>query len=452
MGPAANQPLAPSAKPLAHEHAPVTSVDPAPGLLEAQPGVDGQVLVHLLVGVETYLRQSFPLSPLLGEGQKLAPEPSPLVPGRDGDVVHEQVVGGRPHQQHPEHLPALVPHPHLAGPDEGLVVLAHRQGTRADALDVLRVGHPHQVADHRGIPPFGRSYAPVCHNLPFSESDVRGRKDERSLAAMQLLRTPLRQSSQNLYSTHSGEYAYPCCSGLPNKSLSGLGGGSLRRSVFPATVRGDLRIEPQKGKVIVMDIAVLAQLLSSFGTLVVATGIFYQGRQARKARYDTDRPQIIVDADYTGRFTTNVVVRNIGNGMAKNITFEFSAPIESTSGADITELPYLKHGINFMAPQTDIAAVWDSYQNVVQNLRDRGLTQGVTITSKYEGRNGESYETAWTINPLLLEGSGYSEYKGYEDEVQALEDQARALEKISEDIEEVNEAVTQRHDDGQVKQ
>jgi hypothetical protein len=74
---------------------------------------------------------------------------------------------------------------------------------------------------------------------------------------------------------------------------------------------------------------------------------------------------------------------------------------------------------------------------VVQNLRAKGLTEGITITSKYEDRNGESYETEWTINPLLLEGSGYSEYKGYEDEVQALEDQARALEKMSEDPIEV---------------
>jgi hypothetical protein len=119
-----------------------------------------------------------------------------------------------------------------------------------------------------------------------------------------------------------------------------------------------------------MDIATAAQLLSSLATFVVALGILYQGRQARKARDDQDRPQIIVDADYTGRFTTNIVVRNIGHGMAKNITFEFSAPLQSTSGADITELPYFKNGINFMAPQTDIAAVWDSYQKVVQNLRD----------------------------------------------------------------------------------
>src|SRR4028119_68641 len=188
-----------------------------------------------------------------------------------------------------------------------------------------------------------------------------------------------------------------------------------------------------------MDIAVLAQLSSSLGTLVVAAGILYQGRQARNARNDTDRPQIIVDADYTGRFTTNIVVRNIGHGVAKNITFGFSAPLESTSGHDVTELPYFKHGINFMAPQTDLPAVWDSYQNVVLNLRAKGLTKGITITSYYEDRNGEPYETEWTINPLLLEGSGYSDYKGYEDEVQALQDQARALARISEDLRELKE-------------
>jgi prefoldin subunit 5 len=42
-----------------------------------------------------------------------------------------------------------------------------------------------------------------------------------------------------------------------------------------------------------------------------------------------------------------------------------------------------------------------------------------------------------------------SEYKGYEDEVQALQDKAKALERISEDIKEVKEALNQRHD-GQV--
>jgi len=48
----------------------------------------------------------------------------------------------------------------------------------------------------------------------------------------------------------------------------------------------------------------------------------------------------------------------------------------------------------------------------VQNLRVKDLTEGITITSKYEERKGESYETEWTINPLLLEGSGYFDCQG----------------------------------------
>jgi len=46
---------------------------------------------------------------------------------------------------------------------------------------------------------------------------------------------------------------------------------------------------------------------------------------------------------------------------------------------------------------------------------------------------------------MLLEGSGYAEYKGYEDEVQALEDQARALERIADDI---RQAINRRQQDG----
>jgi hypothetical protein len=216
---------------------------------------------------------------------------------------------------------------------------------------------------------------------------------------------------------------------------------------FTAKVGRRNPTESEKGHVTIMDIAVLAQVLSSLATFVVAAGILYQGREARRARDDEDRPQIIVDADYTGRFTTNIVVRNIGHGTAKNITFEFSAPLQSTSGHDITELPYFRNGINFMAPQTDLPAVWDSYQNVVANLKDKGLTEGVTITSHYEDRQGERYETEWTINPLLLEGSGYFDYKGYEDEVQALEDQARALERISEEVAELKVALDRSHEE-----
>jgi hypothetical protein len=50
-----------------------------------------------------------------------------------------------------------------------------------------------------------------------------------------------------------------------------------------------------------VDIGVIAQILPSFAIMVVASGILYQGSQARKARDDEDRFQIIVDADGDGQ-------------------------------------------------------------------------------------------------------------------------------------------------------
>ena len=44
-------------------------------------------------------------------------------------------------------------------------------------------------------------------------------------------------------------------------------------------------------------------------------------------------------------------------------------------------------------------------------------------------------------------GAGNSDYKGYEDEVQALQDQARALEQVSEDLKKLREAVNIRQNE-----
>jgi len=46
-----------------------------------------------------------------------------------------------------------------------------------------------------------------------------------------------------------------------------------------------------------------------------------------------------------------------------------------------------------MVPQTDLPAVWDSYQNVAKNIRDKDLTGGIATVSKYEDTQGERYET-----------------------------------------------------------
>jgi hypothetical protein len=184
-----------------------------------------------------------------------------------------------------------------------------------------------------------------------------------------------------------------------------------------------------------MDLASGAQILSSIAVLLLAVFAFIQVMEQRAARIAQDSPQILVDVNYSQRTMINIVVRNIGRGAAKDLRFDFSAPVESSGGQTISDLAYFKEGIAFLAPNTEIATVWDSYSDAVEVLKNKGLKNGITVTVTYKDLRGKAYNTRWTINPLILEGSGYADYREFEDLV-------RALEKISRDIEGLREATT----------
>lgn len=193
-----------------------------------------------------------------------------------------------------------------------------------------------------------------------------------------------------------------------------------------------------------MDLASIAQIASAIGTLVLAALTFAYVlftreivKEARETRTIQERPEVIVDADYSDQDVVDVVVRNIGKGAAKDVTFDFSTPMESSistrqdsEGAPLNELPYFKEGIEFLAPGAEIRAFWDTYVGLFPLLRDKGLSEGITITSRYKSLAGKSYETRWTINPLRLSGTPHIRRRG-ENEI------AKAVERISKDLHRV---------------
>ncbi|MDQ3386919.1 MAG: hypothetical protein M3475_04850 [Actinomycetota bacterium] len=186
-----------------------------------------------------------------------------------------------------------------------------------------------------------------------------------------------------------------------------------------------------------MELATGAQMLSSFAVLMLAIFAFVQVMEQREARRAQDSPQILVDVNYSQRTMINIVVRNIGRGAAKDINFAFSSPIESSGGQVVSELPYFKDGIAFLAPNQEIASVWDTYESAVSVLKEKGIKNGITVRANYKDLRGKTYSTEWTINPLLLEGSGYADLKEFEDLV-------RAVEKMSIDLREIKHSMRRR--------
>lgn len=193
-----------------------------------------------------------------------------------------------------------------------------------------------------------------------------------------------------------------------------------------------------------MDFASIAQVASAVGTLVLAALTFAyvlftreMVKEARETRAIQERPEVIVDADYSDQDVIDVVVRNIGKGAAKDVTFDFSTSMESSistgkdsEGVPLDELPYFTEGIEFLAPGAEIRAFWDTYIGLFPLLRERGLSEGITITSRYKSLTGTPYETRWTINPLRLSGMPHVKRRG-ENEI------AKAVESISKDLHRV---------------
>lgn len=155
-------------------------------------------------------------------------------------------------------------------------------------------------------------------------------------------------------------------------------------------------------------VAAGAQVAAAAGTFILAGLAYSQVREMRAARIAQERPQVIVDVDHSKPPLVNVVLRNIGQGAVKDITFDFSAPMEIPEGVNnpyvvpLNEQGYFERGMDFLAPGAELSTLWGSMPTLAPFLREQGLEDGVTITSRYKSLGGEFYESVWKVNPLLV--------------------------------------------------
>lgn len=172
------------------------------------------------------------------------------------------------------------------------------------------------------------------------------------------------------------------------------------------------------------DVAI-AQIITAITTVFYA-GVFAIGyyllikgnretlREMREQRISGGRPQVIIQARYSRLPTVDLVVRNVGGGVAKDITFTFSDPIEDATGFVLSDLPYLKEGMSFLGPGEEVACAWDNLDDLARSLREKGHMRGILVKVRYEDLAGEAYETEWRINPLIYEHDRHVPPRNYQ--------------------------------------
>jgi hypothetical protein len=181
-----------------------------------------------------------------------------------------------------------------------------------------------------------------------------------------------------------------------------------------------------------MDAMTVAQVANPFiqSVFIVVMGLGYfftirnlrsQVQEMNQARTTGGRPLIIVTEDYENLPTINLIVQNVGYGPAKNITFEFSSPVESSDGFVLSELAFFEEGITSLAPGGRIVCYWDELGNLQEMFQEGRLERGVTVTVNYQDITGGSFSHTWEIDPMLYQGLRTIGYRGVSELVDVVE-------------------------------
>ena len=176
---------------------------------------------------------------------------------------------------------------------------------------------------------------------------------------------------------------------------------------------------------ILQDVASIASLLN---VAVLGIGYYFLIKlyhewlgQRQEEHFAGGRPKVVVTADYSHLPEIHVVVRNFAHAPAKDVTFDFSAPIEDSDGVVISDLPYFQRGLHFLEPEGRVSRYWDVLSSLAPLLRKKRLEDGIRVTTTYKDLAGEAYESEWMINPLLFEVARIEQSKGMNDLVSAVE-------------------------------
>jgi hypothetical protein len=157
----------------------------------------------------------------------------------------------------------------------------------------------------------------------------------------------------------------------------------------------------------------VAQVLSPLLYAAFIVVIWFQLRAARDSLREVrqeflagGRPVVAVHDEYDhATRALSIAVENVGQGPAKNISFAFSRPIQSSDGVVVSGLPLFAIGLTSLSPGARITCWWDHLDDQMAFLRENGLEgEDFHVTVHYTDLPGAEYWNEWDIQPAIYEG------------------------------------------------
>ena len=126
--------------------------------------------------------------------------------------------------------------------------------------------------------------------------------------------------------------------------------------------------------------------------LLVLAAIFgwSQLNEAKELREEQTRPFVVIDLDSTIRPFFDLVVKNIGSTMARDVRVTFDPPARTTEkGVNLDRLKAFREGISTLPPGKELRTFFDSGPD--RNKSDLPDSYEVTVTYQDQSRK-RSYE------------------------------------------------------------
>ena len=132
-------------------------------------------------------------------------------------------------------------------------------------------------------------------------------------------------------------------------------------------------------------------IASALNVFVLALGYYFLVKLYRESFHERQRermaggrPQVVVATDYSHLPEVSIVVHNFTQAPAKDIKFDFSAPVEDSNGLVLSDLPFFKEGLPFLQPGGKVSCRWDYLPSLIPLLKAKGLEDGVSVTTRYK--------------------------------------------------------------------